>query len=125
MKPLTLARSIREHYPSWLSRGLTRTGAKVITDHSVESQHHVRMSEAIRSIYTITGVRSKQIKHRLLSTAEAIAIPLNQSLIVRSRKVSQSSGFTMALNRHEAGYQLSVKSSIYLIHFTLQIAFAD
>ncbi|VDP89746.1 unnamed protein product [Echinostoma caproni] len=71
-----LVESIREHYPGWLSRGLMTPGGTTITVNLVETDHHVRLSEVIEPIYTITGLRSKQVKHRLLLAAKVIAIQL-------------------------------------------------
>ena len=71
-----LAERIREHHPSWLCQGLKRSGGTAITAHLVETEHQVRMGESFKPIYMIVGVRSKQVKQRLLSTAEAIAIRL-------------------------------------------------
>ncbi|VDP96509.1 unnamed protein product [Echinostoma caproni] len=81
-----LAERIREHHPSWLSRGLKKPGGTAITAHLVETEHRVRMSEAvIAHLHDHRGeIEAGQAPRTVNSRSDRDSV--EQPLLVRSKK---------------------------------------
>ena len=71
-----LSERIGEHLPRWLLNGERRIGSSAILGHILDTGHSVNPDSAFKPIYRVSCVHSRGVKHRLLATAEAIAIRL-------------------------------------------------
>ncbi|CAH8865615.1 unnamed protein product [Trichobilharzia szidati] len=78
----------REHIPLWLSKGVVKSINSSILDHLVQTGHKASVDESFSIIYRVPNKLPKSSKHRLLQTAEAIAIRLKQpALCVQKKQV--------------------------------------
>jgi hypothetical protein len=81
-----LSDRIREHVPSSLGTGTKKPSSSAITSHLVETDHTVNRDNSFEVIYRVPLNRSRAIRLRLLSIAEAIGIRLrNPELCVQKR----------------------------------------
>ena len=87
-----LSERVREHHPAWLHSGVTKSITSAIVSHLVESNHVVNVAEAFRPIYVVRRCQSKGIRARILATAEAIGIRLNNPPLCSQKQFVRSLG---------------------------------
>ena len=79
----------REHLPAWLNKGVVKTIKSSILDHLVQTGHKASIRESFSIIYRVSNKLPKTSRHRMLQTAEAIAIRVKQPMLCVQKKQVQ------------------------------------
>ncbi|KAF8564717.1 hypothetical protein P879_06762 [Paragonimus westermani] len=85
-----LSERIREHHPAWINNGVTKTITSAIVAHLVDTNHTVNLASSFRLIYRVKGIHSKAVRCRILATAEAIGIRLNNPPLCAQKRFVQA-----------------------------------
>lgn len=71
-----LSERVKEHHPIWFTKGECRPTSSSVLSHLLDSGHRIQTHSAFQPIYKVSGKMNRQVKQRLLATAEAIGIRL-------------------------------------------------
>jgi hypothetical protein len=82
-----LSDRMREHTPAWLSQGLIKSTPSAVALHLAETGHVTNNNNAFQVIFRVTPNRSRAVRLRLLSIAEAIAIRLHKPNLCIQKKL--------------------------------------
>ena len=66
----------RRHHPVWLNNEVAKSIKSSVLAHLVYTSHTIDIKQSFQPIYRVKGNQSELIRHRILATAEAIAIRL-------------------------------------------------
>ncbi|KAA3678154.1 uncharacterized protein DEA37_0006302 [Paragonimus westermani] len=118
-----LSERIREHHPAWFNSGITKSVCSAILSRLMGSNHAVNVKDAFRPIYRVKAIRSRAVRSRILSAAEAIGIRMYNTP-VRPETFRSGSGFALA-NPHPVGLSRPIVQALSLIQLVLRYCALD
>ena len=87
---------MREHIPTWFGEGQQKSINSYILVHLVDTNHQVDTPKAFKVIYRIPSKMPRDLRVRLLHTAEAVGIRLFQPHLLYTEKVCADSCTSLA-----------------------------